>query len=79
MYLRFSILLSALVVSFPSVLVSSFPHTSLLPGSQHDYSLQPNPELEWGSLQPRGVAVTVIETGRKNKAFHFCEASSWLL
>lgn len=46
MYLHSSILLSALVVSFPSVLVSSFPHTSLLPSSQHDYSLEPNPELE---------------------------------
>lgn len=35
----------ALAVSFPSVLVSSFPHTSLLSGSQHDYSLEPDPEL----------------------------------
>lgn len=66
MYLHSSILLSALVVSFPSVLVSSFPHTSLLPSSQHDYSLEPNSELEWSSLQPQGVAMTIIEIDRKN-------------
>lgn len=77
-YLHFSILLSALMVSFPSVLVSSFPHTSLLTGSQHDYSLEPNPELKWSSLQPRGVAVTMIEIDRKHKALHFCEPSLWL-
>lgn len=43
--LHFSILLLALAVSFRSVLISSFPHTSLLPGSQHDFNLKPSPEL----------------------------------
>lgn len=42
--LCFSIVLLALALSFPSVLVSSFPLTSFLPSSQHDFQLKPSPE-----------------------------------
>lgn len=51
-----------------------------LPSPRFTAWLQPRawPRARWSSLQPRGVAVTMIETDWENKAFHLCEASSWL-